>query len=138
MNMQGFQVYVRDMFDQNCFEIFIAKHNEHENTITYLKTITFETDTVPISKGTEKTPIIITREMAKMLVERLWQYGIRPREAEGAIGTLRAMQDHIESLRQRDEGTLQIIKDLIELVKKTPIIDLTRTSKLHGESFITK
>lgn len=55
----------------------------------------------PVPEG-ESTPpsLSLSREAAQDLMSRMWQLGIRPREGEGTLAHVSAMQQHIEDLRK--------------------------------------
>ncbi len=42
----------------------------------------------------------LSMEAAQQLMDQLWRCGIRPKDAEGTVGTLAAKEEHIKDLRK--------------------------------------
>lgn len=75
----------------------IAAFGRLQNGDTKVATIQWET----ISANSEMKPLLmIRREQAQVLMDDLWNAGIRPTEGAGSAGAMRAAEHHIADLRR--------------------------------------
>lgn len=49
------------------------------------------------------------RRQAQVLMDRLWELGLRPSEAAGSLGALAQAEDHIKSLKRINESLIAIV-----------------------------
>ena len=75
----------------------IAAFGRLQNGDTKVATIQWET----ISANAEMRPLLLIRkEQAQVLMDDLWNAGIRPTEGAGSAGAMRAAEHHIADLRR--------------------------------------
>jgi hypothetical protein len=55
---------------------------------------------VPHAEGQAYEPTVrLEREIAQVMIDRLWDCGLRPSEGTGSAGSLAATQKHLEDMR---------------------------------------
>lgn len=95
------KIYVRsDDYSFGLSILFIRASSDSgsANIVRNVGKLTFETVEGPLM-GTE-FPIPIRREDAQMLIDELWQCGIRPTEGTGSAGAMAATKSHLEDMRR--------------------------------------
>lgn len=55
--------------------------------------------TVPIGARIPQTPLTLSPTQAQILMDSLWDCGLRPSEGSGSAGALKAVQNHLEDMR---------------------------------------
>jgi hypothetical protein len=55
-------------------------------------------------------PLELPDEAAQQLMDELWQCGIRPSEGTGSAGSLKATQDHLESMKDSSNRFLAMLE----------------------------
>ena len=56
----------------------------------------------------------VTRELAQLLANSLWDCGIRPVQAAGSIGQVEAMRDHVQDLRDISTRALDLVSATVK------------------------
>lgn len=51
----------------------------------------------------------LQRRQAQLLIDRLWELGLRPSEAAGSLGALAQAEDHIKSLKRINDSLLSVV-----------------------------
>lgn len=114
-----FQIYPRFYDDFNeIVGLVIRKTDTEDKTTMFAKEIVWE----EIKEGqfipyNTLSPIILHREDAQVLVDRLWSLGFRPTEASGSAGSMSAVQNH---LKMASEDKVWLMK-MIEKLLNSPI-----------------
>ena len=67
----------------------------------YAKPVEFEWKDIEPGEATDHEPMMqLSKYNAQLLMDGLWQCGIRPTEQVGSVGQLKATQDHLEDMRR--------------------------------------
>ena len=75
----------------------IAAFGSLNNGDTRVATVQWET----IADNAEMKPLLVIRmEQAQVLMDDLWNAGVRPTEGAGSAGAMRAAEKHIADLRR--------------------------------------
>jgi hypothetical protein len=75
----------------------IAAFGRLNNGDTKVATVQWET----ITESAEMKPLLVIRmEQAQVLMDDLWNAGVRPTEGAGSAGAMRAAEHHIADLRR--------------------------------------
>jgi hypothetical protein len=78
------------------YDVILAKPNS-ENHISIVSNVEIE------SVGVDRIidPLLsLTKNNAQLLMDDLWEAGIRPTEGTGSAGALKATQDHLTDMRK--------------------------------------
>lgn len=113
---QNFEVRVLDAWDKNGYEIVIVCHHKLSEKVTYLKEAVFAEEEKVQGKGLDRVPFFVDTSVAQQLVDEFWRVGIRPREANGSVGALQAMQNHLESEKRINTELIGIISSLLVMI----------------------
>lgn len=79
---------------------FLIVDNQGASGIGYAHPIEFEVNDEKYKGKILEPTFILSREDAQILMDDLWNSGLRPSEGTGSAGALAATQKHLEDMRK--------------------------------------
>jgi hypothetical protein len=96
MLKHGFEVQAHAQPWTREIDLLITKYEAGKRFIVGLSTIEFTDDML----GRDLGPTLsLRRDVAQILMDELWQAGLRPSEGTGSAGALASTQAHLEDMR---------------------------------------
>jgi len=105
-------VGVQDVYEYDAIDLFF-RQDLYSGKAAYVTDVTM-TEYDPHVNDLDRlppSPLRLTHEAAQMLMDRLWNVGIRPTEGAGSAGAMRQAEDHIATLKQECERLYALLKD---------------------------
>jgi len=95
--MKNYRFAVNRNITARCVEIFY--YQEHEDgSFSSISDLVMKK--VEVGMVFPSTPLRPSPEEAQELMNELWAVGLRPSDIESPVGTIKAQQAHIESLKE--------------------------------------
>jgi len=87
-----------------CIEFQLDSHDELSNRHSIAQNVEF-VEAIP---GTRYEPLFsLDHDKAQVLMDDLWNAGLRPTEGKGSAGSLRATEKHLDDMRRIVFGHLK-------------------------------
>ena len=104
-------VGVQDAFEYDTIDLFF-RQDLYPGKAAYVTDVTM-TEFNPHEISLDQVPpapLRLTHEAAQMLMDRLWNVGVRPTDGAGTAGAMRQAEAHIESLKLESERLYMLLK----------------------------